>query len=115
MPLYELVFITRQDLGAAEVDALTDKYKEILEKGGGKLVSREYWGLRKLAYKINKNSKGNYVLMNIETPYPALVEVERVMGFDENIIRKGIFKVEKFSEQPSKLFVSETAKEQKRA
>ena len=113
MSFYELVYVTRQDLAPNEVDNLTEKFKKILEEGKGKLVSKEYWGLRKLAYKINKNTKGHYVLMNIDAPYPALAELERVMGFDENIISKGIFKVEEFSKEPSKLFVSVNAKDKK--
>jgi small subunit ribosomal protein S6 len=112
MPLYELVYITRQDLPANEVDNLTEKFKKILEQGKGKLVSKEYWGLRNLAYKINKNTKGHYVLLNVDAPYPAVLELERVIGFEENIIRKGIFKVKEFSKK-SKLFVSVNAKEKR--
>jgi small subunit ribosomal protein S6 len=113
MPFYELVYITRQDLPATEVDNLTEKFKKILEQKDGKIVSKEYWGLRELAYKIKKNSKGHYVLLNIDSPYPALEELERVMGFEENIIRKAIFKVKEFSKEPSKLFVSINAKDKK--
>ncbi len=113
MSFYELVYVTRQDLSPAEVDNLTDKFKKILEDGKGKLVSKEYWGLRTLAYKINKNTKGHYVLMNIDAPYPALAELERVMGFNESIIRKGVFKVDEISKEPSKLFISVNAKDKK--
>lgn len=113
MSFYELVYVTRQDLSPTEVDNLTEKFKKILEDRKGKLVSKEYWGLRTLAYKINKNTKGHYVLMNIDAPYPALAELERVMGFDENIIRKGVFKVDEISKEPSKLFVSVNAKDKK--
>jgi len=115
MPFYELVYVTRQDLATNEVDNLTEKFKKVLEQGKGKLASREYWGLRTLAYKINKNTKGHYVLMNIDAPYPAVAELERVMSFDENIIRKGIFKVEEIATEPSKLFVSVNAKESKKS
>ena len=113
MPFYELVYVTRQDLAPNEVDNLTDKFKKILEDNGGKLASKEYWGLRTLAYKINKNTRGHYVLMNVDAPYPAVAELERIMGFDENITRKGIFKVEEISKEPSKLFVSVNAKDKK--
>ena len=113
MSFYELVYVTRQDLSPTEVDNLTEKFKKILEDGKGKLVSKEYWGLRTLAYKINKNTKGHYVLMNIDAPYPALAELERVMGFNESIIRKGVFKVDEISKEPSKLFVSVNAKDKK--
>lgn len=115
MPFYELVFVTRQDLASSEVDELADKFKKILEQGGGVLVSKEYWGLRTLAYKIKKNSKGHYVLFNIDANYPVVAELERVMGFDENIIRKGIFKIKSISKDPSKLFVSVNAKDKNSA
>ena len=113
MSFYELVYVTRQDLSPAEVDNLTDKFKKILEDGKGKLVSKEYWGLRTLAYKINKNTKGHYVLMKIDAPYTALAVLERVMGFNESIIRKGVFKVDEISKEPSKLFISVNAKDKK--
>lgn len=113
MPFYELVYITRQDLPVAEVDNLTDKFKKVLEQGGGKVVSKEYWGLRNLAYKINKNSRGHYVMLSIETPYKALAELERIMGFDESLIRTAIFKIKQIAKEPSKLFVSVNAKDKK--
>jgi len=113
MPFYELVYIARQDLSPAEVDSLTDKFKSVLEENGGKLVSREYWGLRNLAYTIKKNNKGHYVLMNIDSPYPAVKELERIMGFNESIIRKGIFKLDQLPEKPSELMVFVNAKGKK--
>jgi small subunit ribosomal protein S6 len=114
MPFYELVYIARQDLSLAEVDGLTDSFKKILEDNGGKLASKEYWGLRTLAYKIKKNSRGHYVLMNIDSPYLAVKELERVMGFNENIIRKGIFRIDNIPEKSSDLMVSINAKDYKK-
>ncbi len=111
MPFYELVYIARQDLSPAEVDNLTDKFKLLLEENGGKLVSKEYWGLRTLAYKIKKNSKGHYVLMHIDSPYPAVAELERVMGYNESIIRKAIFKIDSIPTENSDLMVSVNAKD----
>lgn len=113
MPFYELVFITRQDLAPTEVDALTDKFKQILSENGGKLASKEYWGLRTLAYKINKNSKGHYVLMYIDAPYEAVAELERIMGYNENIIRKAIFRIDAIPTEHSDLMVSVEAKDYK--
>jgi small subunit ribosomal protein S6 len=112
MPFYELVYVTRQDLPTTDVDDLTKKFEKVLEQGKGKIVSKEYWGLRNLAYKINKNTKGHYVLLNIDSPYKAVAELERVMSFEENIIRKAIFKVDEIAIEPSKLFVSINAREQ---
>ena len=74
MPLYETVFIVRQDATADDVDALTDKLAKIITDEGGKIVSKEYWGLRQLAYKINKNSRGHYVLLNIDSKYSAVAD-----------------------------------------
>lgn len=113
MALYEAVFITRQDLTVADVDALSDKLAKILTEREGTIVSKEYWGLRNLAYKIKKNSRGHYVLLNIDSPYEAVAEMKRVMGFNEDIIRSDIFKVEKHSEAPSQLMFSVNAKDYK--
>jgi ribosomal protein S6 len=113
LAVYEVVFITRQDLTPNEVDGIADKFKKIVEEQKGKLVSKEYWGLRTLAYKIKKNLRGHYVLMNIESDYAPIAEIERLMGFDENILRKAIFKVEGFSGEPSELMVSSDAKDYK--
>lgn len=114
MPFYELIYITRQELSPAEVDNLTDSFKKTLEENGGKIASKEYWGLRNLAYKINKNTKGHYVLLNIDSPYPAVQELERIMGFNENIIRKAIFKLDHLPTKESELFVSVNAKDLKK-
>ncbi len=87
MALYETVFITRQDMTTEDVDNLSTKLEKIITDGKGKLVSKEYWGLRKLAFRINKNDRGHYVLFNIQADYPVIAELNRVMGFNEDIIR----------------------------
>lgn len=110
MALYETVFIARQDLTAEDVDNLTDKLSKIIADGKGELVSQEYWGLRQLAYKVNKNLRGHYVLLNISAEYSAIAELNRVMGFNEDIIRNVTYKTEKHEEK-SPLFASKTAKE----
>jgi small subunit ribosomal protein S6 len=112
MPLYETVFIARQDLAAEDVDALTTKLSKIITDGKGKVTFKEYWGLRNLAYKVKKNSRGHYVMLNINADYPAVAELNRVMGFNEDIIRSVTYNVEEhFDESP--LFVSSTAKDYK--
>lgn len=110
MPLYETVFIARQDLTVEDVDDLTNKLTKIITDAKGKIVSTEYWGLRNLSYKINKNSRGHYVLLNISSDYPAVAELKRVMGYNENIIRSLIFCVEKHQHESS-LMLSSTAKD----
>jgi small subunit ribosomal protein S6 len=111
MPFYELVYIARQDLSVSEVTTLTEDFESILKKNGGKIASREYWGLRNLAYVIKKNTRGHYVLLNIDSPYPAVKELERIMGFNENILRKGIFKLDILPSVPSELAVTFNGKE----
>ncbi len=115
MPFYELVYIARQDLAPTEVDSLSNNFKKILESNGGKLVSKEYWGLRTLAYKINKNTRGHYVLMIIDSPYPAVKELERIIGFNENILRKSIFRIDSLPSKQSELMISVNAKDSKKS
>ena len=112
MPLYETVFITRQDLTVEDVDNLTNKLCKIITDGNGKIVSKEYWGLRNLAYIIKKNTRGHYVLINIDAEYPAVQELRRVVKYNENIIRSVLFNVESHSAE-SLLFVSSDAKDYK--
>jgi small subunit ribosomal protein S6 len=112
MPLYETVFIARQDLAADDVDSLTARLCKIITDGGGKVVAKEYWGLRNLSYKVNKNSRGHYVLLNINSKYEAVAELKRVIGFNEDVIRSATYAVEAH-EGESLLFASETAKDYK--
>lgn len=101
MPLYEHVYIARQDVAPAQVEALTDSLTDILKEHGGKVAKHEYWGLRNLQYKINKNRKGHYTLLNIEAPSEALVEMERQMRINEDILRFMTLRVEEHDEEPS--------------
>jgi small subunit ribosomal protein S6 len=112
MALYETVFIARQDLAADDVDALTAKLSKIITDGKGKVVSKEYWGLRNLSYPVKKNSRGHYILLNIDSEYPAVAELKRVMGFNEDIIRNATFAVESHQNE-SPLFASSNAKDYK--
>jgi small subunit ribosomal protein S6 len=112
MSLYETVFIARQDLAADDVDALTARLTKIITEGNGKIISKEYWGLRNLAFKVKKNNRGHYVLLNIDSEYPAVAELNRVMGFNEDIIRSVTYKVEAHQGE-SPLFASTTAKDYK--
>lgn len=101
MPFYENVFVARQDLTPAKVTELTEKFVAVIESNGGKVTKREDWGLRNLAYKIKKNRKGYYTLMNIDAPATAIVEMERLMRLDENLLRYLTIKVEALEEGPS--------------
>jgi len=110
MALYEAVFIARQDLTAENVDALSDKLSDIITTNNGKIVGKEYWGLRNLSYKINKNPRGHYFCLNIESANEGINELKRVCGINEDVIRSAIIKVEKHSGELSALAVSEKAK-----
>ncbi len=101
MPIYEHIFIARQDVSTAQVEELTNALTQIVEDNGGRVAKNEYWGLRQLAYKIKKNRKGHYVLLNIDAPYPALAEMERQAGLNEDIIRFMTIRVEELEEGPS--------------
>lgn len=101
MPFYETVFMTRQDLGEAQVKALTDKYTKIITDNGGKVHKVEQWGLRTLAYRINKNRKANYTLIESDAPAAAIIELERVLRLEEDVLRSLTVREEKLSEGPS--------------
>jgi small subunit ribosomal protein S6 len=103
MNLYETIFIARQDMAPSQVDALTEKYSNIIRDGGGAVSKTEYCGLRTLAYPIKKNTKGHYVLLNIKSVHPAVAEVERQMRISDDIIRYMTVRVEELQEGPSPL------------
>ena len=98
MTNYESVLIARQDLGASQVNSIVEDLSNVIKKEGGEVVRVDNWGLKNLAYRIKKNRKGYYVLLNIEAPAKAVAEYERVMRVNEDIIRYMTVKVEEFSE-----------------
>ena len=101
MALYENVFIVRQDVSNQQVEELTTRFTEILESGGGKVEKTEFWGLRTMAYKIKKNRKGHYVMLNLDAPPPAVQEMERLMRLHEDVMRVLTIKVDEHAELPS--------------
>ena len=101
MPYYEHVFLLRQDLSPAQVDQITENHKKIIEEKGGKVGKTEYWGLRNLAYKIRKNRKAHYVLMNIDGPAEAVQELERLERISDDVIRFMTVRVKELEEGPS--------------
>ena len=101
MALYEHVFLARQDLSQQQVDALLEQYKGVIEAGGGKVGRVENWGLKSLAYRIKKNRKAYFTLMDIDAPAEAVKEVERQMGLSEDILRFMTIRVEQHEEGPS--------------
>jgi small subunit ribosomal protein S6 len=106
MPLYENIFIARQDATAAQVEALGDTFTGIITEQGGQVTKKEYWGLRNLSYRIKKNRKGHYMLLNIDAPPAAVAEMERNMRISEDVIRLLTVKVEALEEGPSAMLQS---------
>src|SRR5581483_5637080 len=102
MALYEHLLIARQDISAQQVNALATHLKTIVEGEGGKVEKQEYWGLRGLAYRIKKNRKGHYVLLNINAPSAAVVELERQLKINEDVLRYLTVKVDQFDTSSSK-------------
>lgn len=101
MALYEHVFLARQDISGQRVDELVEQFKGILEAGGGTLGKTEYWGLKSLSFRINKNRKAHYTLMNIDAPHAAVAEMERQMGINEDVLRFLTIRVDELDEEPS--------------
>jgi small subunit ribosomal protein S6 len=101
MSRYEHVFISRQDLSVPQAEGLIEHFSKILADNGGKVVNHEYWGLKTMAYKINKNRKGHYALVRSESPAQAVHEMERLMGLHEDIMRVMTIKVKEHDEGPS--------------
>lgn len=109
MNKYESVLIARQDLGASQVNSLIDDLKGVVSKQGGEVVRVDNWGLKNLAYRIKKNRKGHYVLLNIQAPATAVAEYERVMRVNEDIIRYMTVKVDEFSDNTSAAYNNEAS------
>jgi small subunit ribosomal protein S6 len=114
MPLYENVFIARQDISGAQVDALADSFTQLIADNGGAVKKREYWGLRNLAYRMRKNRKGHYVLMNLEAPAAAVAELERVMRINEDVLRYLTIRVEAHEEGPSAVMQNRGGRDDRR-
>ena len=101
MPYYESVFIARQDITAAQVEGLIETFEKAITDGGGVVPKKESWGLRTLAYRIKKNRKGHYVLLNIDAPASAVHEMERQMRLNEDVLRNLTTRVDELEEGPS--------------
>lgn len=107
MPFYESIFIARQDIAATQVEALAASCAEIIQSKGGKVTKTEQWGLRTLAYRINKNRKGHYVMMNLDCPPAAVAEMERTLRINEDVLRFATIRVEELEAGPSAIMRKE--------
>lgn len=101
MPLYEHVFISRQDLSNTQAETLVEHFGTVLADNGGTVVDSEYWGVKTMAYKINKNRKGHFAFLKTDAPAPAVQEMERLMRLHDDVMRVLTIKVAEHAEGPS--------------
>src|SRR4029077_21199473 len=101
MPLYEHVYLARQDLSAQQIEELTAQYKGVIEQLGGKIAKTEYWGVKTLTYRMRKNRKAHFTLMNVDAPPAAMSEVERLQRINEDVLRNLTVRVEEHEAEPS--------------
>ena len=101
MSLYESTFIIRQDLSESEAQATVDAFAKIVTDAGGKVIKAENWGLRSLAYKINKSKKGHYRMLGIDASAEAIAEINRRARLSEDVVRNLTIKVDEISKEPS--------------
>jgi small subunit ribosomal protein S6 len=114
MPLYESVFIARQDVSAQEVEALTERFQGIISEFGGEIAQHEYWGLKGLAYRIKKKRKGHYTMLRMDAPPAAVQEMERNMRISEDILRYLTVRINALDEEPSAMMQTRSARDERR-
>ncbi|MFQ8430319.1 30S ribosomal protein S6 [Amaricoccus sp. W119] len=113
MSLYEHVFIARQDLSNAQAEGLIEHFGQVLKDNGGSVVGSEYWGLKTMAYKINKNRKGHYAFLKSDAPSDAVQEMERLMRLHEDVMRVLTVKVDAHEEGPSVVVQSKNQRDER--
>ena len=101
MPLYEHIFLARQDVTPQQVEAMVDQYKGVIEQNGGNVEKTEMWGVKSLAYRIKKNRKAHFTMFNLNAPAPAVAEMERQMRINEDILRFMTIRVDELETEPS--------------
>jgi small subunit ribosomal protein S6 len=115
MALYEHIFLARQDVSAQQVEELTNQLTEVLSQGGGKVTKNEYWGIKTLSYRIRKNRKAHYSLLNLDCPATAVHELERRLRINEDVMRFKTIRVEQLEEEPSPILARRDREERRRA
>ena len=113
MPLYEHVFLARQDVTAQQVETMVETYKGVIETGGGTIEKIESWGVKSLAYRIKKNRKAHFTLLNVDAPPAALAEMERQMQISEDVLRFMTVRVEQLEAEPSAMMQKRDRDERK--
>ena len=114
MPLYENVFIVRQDASTQQVEGMTDHFSGIVRDQGGEVAKTEHWGLKTMAYRIKKNRKGHYVMMNLDAAPSAVAELERNLRLNEDVLRYMTIRVDKLEEGPSAMMRAKSGREDRR-
>ena len=114
MALYEHTFISRQDLSNAQAEGLIEHFGTVLSDNGGKVVEQEYWGLKTMAYKINKNRKGHYAFLKTDAPAAAVQEMERLMRLHDDVMRVLTIKVDAHDEGPSVVVQAKNSRDERR-
>jgi small subunit ribosomal protein S6 len=114
MPFYENVFIARQDISTQQAETLATEFSEIVKTNGGTVTKTEHWGLRNLSFRIKKNRKGHYVLLNLDAPPAAVAELERNMRINEDVLRYLTVRVEELEAGPSAVLQSRNRDERPR-
>lgn len=106
MPYYECVFIARQELSSAQAEQFADRMAGIVAENGGEVKTREYWGLKNLAYRIKRNRKGHYTLFHLDAPSDAVREMERNMGLSDDVLRYLTIRLDELPEGPSAMMLA---------
>jgi small subunit ribosomal protein S6 len=101
MPLYEHIFLARQDVTAQQVEGFVDQFKGVIEQNGGRVEKTEMWGVKSLAYRIKKNRKAHFTMFNLDAPAAAVAEMERQMRINEDILRFMTIRVDALDAEPS--------------
>lgn len=114
MALYENVFLARQDISSQQMEALMTQFKDVVEGNGGKVAKTEYWGIKSLAYRIAKNKKAHYALIQVEAPHAAVAEMERQMRLNEDVMRFMTVCIEALEEGPSVMMQKRERDERRR-
>ena len=114
MPLYEHVFIARQDISGAQAETLIEEFSAIITENGGSVVGHEYWGVRPMAYKINKNRKGHYAMLRLDAPSPAVQEMERLQRLHDDVMRAVSFRVDEHEEGQSAILQNKSGRDDRR-
>jgi len=113
MSLYECVIIARQDIATTQVETLVEEFAGVITANGGQVSKKEFWGLRNLTYRMKKNRKAHYVLLNVDSPSPAVKEAERLMSLNEDVLRYLTVRVDELEEGPSAMMQAKSGRDER--